>query len=70
MCADKSPAFGRLLRSYPEAAGLSQERLAENAGLSVRGISDLKRGIRCKPRSETVPEGLRRGYCQRARNTR
>jgi predicted ATPase/DNA-binding XRE family transcriptional regulator len=54
MCADKRPAFGRLLRSYREAAGLSQEGLAKNAGLSVRGISDLERGIRRKPRPETV----------------
>jgi predicted ATPase/DNA-binding XRE family transcriptional regulator len=54
MCADENRTFGTLLRSYREAAGLSQERLAENAGLSVRGISDLERGIRRKPRPETV----------------
>ncbi|MCO5217440.1 MAG: helix-turn-helix domain-containing protein [Thermomicrobiales bacterium] len=35
-------------------AGLSQEALAERAGLSVRGISDLERGARSTPRIETV----------------
>jgi len=33
---------------------LSQEGLAERAGLSVRGISDLERGARTFPRLETV----------------
>ena len=54
-------AFGTLLRSYRLAAGLSQERLAERAGLSLRGISDLERGVRTTPRLETVrmlAEGL------------
>jgi transcriptional regulator with XRE-family HTH domain len=40
------PAFGALLRRYREEAGLTQEALAERAGLSARGISDLERGIR------------------------
>ncbi len=55
------PIFGQLLRSYRLAAGLSQERLAERAGLSMRGISDLERGARTSPRLETVrllAEGL------------
>ena len=46
--------FGVLLRRFREAAGLSQERLAERAGLSPRGISDLERGARTMPRLETV----------------
>jgi predicted ATPase/DNA-binding XRE family transcriptional regulator len=46
--------FGELLRSYRLAAGLSQERLAERASLSMRGISDLERGARTAPRLETV----------------
>jgi transcriptional regulator with XRE-family HTH domain len=44
MDAGKPSAFGSLLRACREAAGLSQERLAERAGLSLRGISDLERG--------------------------
>jgi predicted ATPase/transcriptional regulator with XRE-family HTH domain len=37
-------AFGARLRDCRRAAGLSQEELAERAGLSVRAISDLERG--------------------------
>ena len=47
-------AFSRLLRQLRRAASLSQEELAERAGLSVRGISDLERGLRHVPRPETV----------------
>ncbi|HEV2127126.1 MAG TPA: tetratricopeptide repeat protein [Thermomicrobiales bacterium] len=54
MDARKPSAFGSLLRDYRVAAGLSQERLAERAGLSLRGISDLERGARTAPRLETV----------------
>lgn len=54
MSTRESSPFGRLLRSYRLAAGLSQERLAERAGLSLRGISDLERGARTSPRLETV----------------
>ena len=49
----RSP-FGIQLRQFREAAGLSQEALAERAGLSLRGISDLERGLRTTPRLETV----------------
>ncbi|HEV2124748.1 MAG TPA: tetratricopeptide repeat protein [Chloroflexota bacterium] len=54
MDARKPLPFGSLLRAYREAAGLSQERLAEHAGLSLRGVSDLERGARTAPRLETV----------------
>ncbi len=46
--------FGALLRRYRESAGLTQEELAQRAGLSVRGISDLERGLRQNPRRDTV----------------
>jgi predicted ATPase/DNA-binding XRE family transcriptional regulator len=46
--------FADLLRHYRTMAGLSQEDLAERSGLSVRAISDLERGIRARPRFETV----------------
>lgn len=47
-------SFGALLKRYREAAGLTQETLAQRAGLSARGISDLERGARQSPRRETV----------------
>ena len=47
-------AFSEILRSLRTAAALSQETLAERAGLSLRGISDLERGARQTPRLTTV----------------
>jgi predicted ATPase/transcriptional regulator with XRE-family HTH domain len=47
-------AFSTLLRQFRSAAALSQEELAERAGLSRRGISDLERGVSRGPRLETV----------------
>ena len=49
-----SPFFGDLLRQHRLAAGLTQEELAERAGMSARGISDLERGARSHPHRETV----------------
>ena len=46
--------FGDLLRRYRVAAGLTQEQLAERAGVSARGISDLERGARGLPRKDTL----------------
>ena len=46
--------FGALLRRRRLAAGLSQEQLAERAGLSAHGISDLERGARTTPQRATV----------------
>jgi RNA polymerase sigma factor (sigma-70 family) len=46
--------FGEILRQYRLAARLSQEDLANRTGLSVRGISDLERGVRSRPHFETV----------------
>src|SRR6187551_704329 len=52
-------SFGGLLRRYRVAAGLTQEELAERAGLSARGISDLERGARELPRRDTLQLLLR-----------
>ncbi|MDP9383498.1 MAG: helix-turn-helix domain-containing protein [Chloroflexota bacterium] len=46
--------FGDLLRRYRVAAGMTQEELAERAGLSVEGISTLERGARRAPRRDTL----------------
>jgi transcriptional regulator with XRE-family HTH domain len=47
-------AFGDLLRRYRALAGLSQEALAERAGISRRGIADLERGARRLPYPDTT----------------
>lgn len=47
-------SFGDLLRARRLAGGLTQAELAERAGLSVRGLSDLERGARGRPQRETV----------------
>jgi predicted ATPase/DNA-binding XRE family transcriptional regulator len=50
----ESESFGALLYRYRVAAGLSQDELAERAGLSARGISDLERGARLHPHPATA----------------
>jgi predicted ATPase/DNA-binding XRE family transcriptional regulator len=47
-------SFGDLLRTQRIASGLTQAELAARAGLSVRGLSDLERGVRTRPQRETV----------------
>ena len=47
-------SFGALLKRYRLSAGLSQEALAARATLSARAISDLERGIKHRPRFETL----------------
>jgi transcriptional regulator with XRE-family HTH domain len=41
---EDAPEFGTRLRGCRQSAGMSQQDLAERAGLSVRAISDLERG--------------------------
>ena len=47
-------AFGAMLRRLRRRAGLSQQELAERAGLSLRGIADLERGAWRSPYPATV----------------
>jgi predicted ATPase/DNA-binding XRE family transcriptional regulator len=47
-------SFGGRLRQLREAAGLTQEELAERAGLSRKAISVLERGDRKRPYPHTV----------------
>ena len=49
-----SPNLAELLRGYRQSAHLTQAALAEKAGLSVRAISDLERGIRRFPLADTL----------------
>ena len=54
MESEPQRTFGEQLRRLRMAAGLTQEELAEQSGLSVRGISDLERGRRTNPHYDTV----------------
>lgn len=49
-----SSRFGALLKHYRRTAGLTQEALAARAGVSVRGIQNLERGVNWAPRSDTI----------------
>ena len=49
-----APEFGTLLRGFRLTAGLSQEALAERAGLSAHGVSALERGYRRTPQRGTL----------------
>ena len=50
---DRPALFGELLRQHRAAAGFTQEELAERAGLSVRGLRYLERGLH-RPYRDTV----------------
>src|SRR5919204_2840562 len=61
--------FADLLRRHRLGAGLSQQVLAERAGLSPRGLSDLERGVRRAPYRDTVlrlADALGLGEAERA----
>ncbi len=45
MVTTTTSGFGELLRQHRHDAGLTQEQLAERAGISARTISDLERGV-------------------------
>ncbi len=46
--------FGGMLRHFRVAARLSQEELADKAGLSAKAVSALERGARRRPYRATV----------------
>jgi predicted ATPase/DNA-binding XRE family transcriptional regulator len=65
----RGTGFGELLRRHRRDAGLSQEGLAELAGLSVDAIAALERGRRRAPRPQTLrllADALRLGPVERA----
>src|SRR5262249_38423261 len=64
-----SPSYGTTARRFRTAARLTQEELAERAGLSARGIQALERGLRRSPHPDTtrrLAEALRLGDAERA----
>jgi len=52
--AEAPAGFGSLLRQLRREARLTQEELAEAAGLSVRAVAYLERGVVTTPQKETV----------------
>src|SRR5437763_7586283 len=56
----QSVAFGTLLRRTRIAAGLTQEELAERAGISRRSLGDMERGGRTRRARTPWPCWLRR----------
>jgi predicted ATPase/DNA-binding XRE family transcriptional regulator len=52
--SERPRRFADLLRSYRISSRVSQEDLAERAGISAKAISTLERGVRLAPRRETV----------------
>src|SRR5215207_3608092 len=61
-------SFADLLRHLRTTAALTQEELATRSGLSLRGISDLERGVRRAPHLTTIrvlADALRLGPTER-----
>jgi transcriptional regulator with XRE-family HTH domain len=54
MASAQQHPFGGLLRRYRLAADLTQEELAERAGISVDAISALERGLARAPHKDTL----------------
>jgi transcriptional regulator with XRE-family HTH domain len=49
-----SSLFGARLRELREGAGLTQQQLADRAGLKIGGIRDLEQGINRRPLWDTI----------------
>src|SRR5215213_7746286 len=54
MVNEVARSFAEQLRRYRTGAGLSQEELAERAGLTAAAVSQLERGVRHRPQPRTV----------------
>ena len=54
MALERSRTFADLLRDYRRAAQMTQEQLAERAGLSVRALRKLESGTSLAPRRDTI----------------
>lgn len=54
MTVGNPASFGVLLRRHRTAARLTQEELAERAGISLRGLVALENGERLRPHRDTV----------------
>ncbi|HEX8917465.1 MAG TPA: helix-turn-helix domain-containing protein, partial [Chloroflexota bacterium] len=54
MATQGTARLGDLLKQFRLAAGLTQEELADRAGVSARSVSDLERGLSRTPRPSTI----------------
>ncbi len=54
MAVRQTDGLGTLVKRYRTALGLTQEELAERAGVSARSISDLERGLERVPHLSTI----------------
>src|SRR5579864_3236913 len=54
MSAEARATFGMLLRQYRQEAGLTQEGLAELAGVGVRTLSNLESDMTARPHRDTA----------------
>src|SRR5919199_3199752 len=54
MHADDHRPFAELLRRYRSAAGVTQEELAERAGITAKAVGALERGERRQPWPDAV----------------
>jgi predicted ATPase/DNA-binding XRE family transcriptional regulator len=54
MALERSRSFANLLREYRRAAEMTQEELAERAGISVRALRKLESGASLAPRRDTI----------------
>ena len=52
--SEQELSFGTRLRRFREAAGLTQEEVAQKAGLTPHAVSALERGTRRRPYPHTV----------------
>ncbi|MBO0773575.1 MAG: helix-turn-helix transcriptional regulator, partial [Actinobacteria bacterium] len=54
MSSGRDSRLGETLRRLRQAAGMTQEELAERAGISARAVSDTERGLRSAVHADTA----------------
>jgi transcriptional regulator with XRE-family HTH domain len=54
MMSDPIPSLAGRVKQLREAAGLSQQALAQAAGLSISVVTQLEQGVKADPRISTV----------------
>jgi len=52
--AEKKGSVGKRIKELREAAGLTQQQLAANAGVSVSIVAQLEQGATANPKHSTI----------------